>query len=145
MGTLHRVVDIHLTTTSRHPDELYINGIQRSSFIPAIDLIKDRFQVVDLNSGTGTCQTIFLNFRPVACLPSSRLQEATPRSLPHVLPPAGPFHQSRAQKALQVILLVRSYFLGSGIRPKAAIMGSSARRPRIIRLGGQVQIRGSLR
>lgn len=38
---------------SRHPDELYINGIQRESFIPAIELIKDKFEVVDLNSPTG--------------------------------------------------------------------------------------------
>lgn len=38
---------------SRHPDELYKNGIQRSSFIPAIDLLKERFEVVDLNSETG--------------------------------------------------------------------------------------------
>ncbi len=40
-------------TISRHPDDLYINGIQRESFIPAIELIKDRFEVVDLDSGTG--------------------------------------------------------------------------------------------
>ncbi|WVR09343.1 hypothetical protein IAU60_006409 [Kwoniella sp. DSM 27419] len=39
-------------TSNRHPDELYINGIQRQSFIPAIELIKDRFEVVDLNSET---------------------------------------------------------------------------------------------
>ncbi|ORY21376.1 AFG1-like ATPase-domain-containing protein [Naematelia encephala] len=39
-------------TSNRHPDELYMNGIQRSSFIPAIELIKQRFEVVDLNSET---------------------------------------------------------------------------------------------
>ncbi|WRT68692.1 uncharacterized protein IL334_005672 [Kwoniella shivajii] len=39
-------------TSNRHPDELYMNGIQRQSFIPAIELIKERFEVVDLNSGT---------------------------------------------------------------------------------------------
>ena len=38
---------------ARHPDDLYKNGIQRSSFIPCIDLIKTRFDVVDLDSGTG--------------------------------------------------------------------------------------------
>ena len=37
---------------SRHPDDLYKNGIQRSSFIPAIDLLKSRFDVTDLDSGT---------------------------------------------------------------------------------------------
>ncbi|KAH0839807.1 AFG1-like ATPase-domain-containing protein [Lanmaoa asiatica] len=39
-------------TSNRHPDELYKNGIQRSSFIPAIDLLKTHFQVTDLDSGT---------------------------------------------------------------------------------------------
>ncbi len=37
---------------SRHPDDLYKNGIQRTSFVPCIDLIKQRFDVVDLDSGT---------------------------------------------------------------------------------------------
>ncbi|KAF9226714.1 AFG1-like ATPase [Gyrodon lividus] len=39
-------------TSNRHPDELYKNGIQRSSFIPAIELLKTHFQVTDLDSGT---------------------------------------------------------------------------------------------
>ncbi|TFY73602.1 hypothetical protein EWM64_g10410 [Hericium alpestre] len=39
-------------TSNRHPDELYKNGIQRSSFIPAIDLLKSGFDVTDLDSGT---------------------------------------------------------------------------------------------
>ena len=38
---------------SRHPDELYKNGIQRSSFVPCIELLKERFEVTDLDSGTG--------------------------------------------------------------------------------------------
>ena len=38
---------------SRHPDDLYKNGIQRSSFVPAIELLKTRFDVTDLDSGTG--------------------------------------------------------------------------------------------
>ncbi|KAH8096695.1 AFG1-like ATPase [Cristinia sonorae] len=39
-------------TSNRHPDELYRNGIQRSSFVPCIDLIKTRCEVTDLDSGT---------------------------------------------------------------------------------------------
>lgn len=39
-------------TSNRHPDELYKNGIQRSSFLPAIDLLKSQFDVTDLDSGT---------------------------------------------------------------------------------------------
>ncbi|KAN0066545.1 ATPase [Thecaphora frezii] len=38
-------------TSNRHPDELYKNGIQRSSFLPAIELLKHQFRVTDLNSG----------------------------------------------------------------------------------------------
>ncbi|TIA91405.1 hypothetical protein E3P99_01064 [Wallemia hederae] len=39
-------------TSNRHPDQLYLNGIQRESFLPCIDLLKTSFEVVDLNSGT---------------------------------------------------------------------------------------------
>jgi peroxisome-assembly ATPase len=39
-------------TISRHPDELYKNGIQRSSFLPTIELLKTRFKVTPLDSGT---------------------------------------------------------------------------------------------
>ncbi|KAG9048288.1 hypothetical protein FS837_000351 [Tulasnella sp. UAMH 9824] len=41
---------VSVMTSNRHPDELYKNGIQRASFLPAIDLIKERFDVTDLNS-----------------------------------------------------------------------------------------------
>lgn len=41
-----------VTTSNRHPDELYKNGIQRESFIPAIHLLKSRLHVINLNSPT---------------------------------------------------------------------------------------------
>ncbi|KAL2176892.1 AFG1-like ATPase-domain-containing protein [Thermothelomyces heterothallicus CBS 202.75] len=41
-----------VTTSNRHPDELYKNGIQRESFIPAIQLLKNRLHVINLNSNT---------------------------------------------------------------------------------------------
>ncbi|KAL0472080.1 AFG1-like ATPase domain-containing protein [Neurospora intermedia] len=41
-----------VTTSNRHPDELYINGVQRESFIPAIELLKNRLHVINLNSNT---------------------------------------------------------------------------------------------
>ncbi|TID20455.1 hypothetical protein CANINC_003572 [Pichia inconspicua] len=39
-------------TSNRAPDDLYINGIQRESFIPCIQLIKDVTHVIYLNSPT---------------------------------------------------------------------------------------------
>ncbi|EJT72172.1 hypothetical protein GGTG_09039 [Gaeumannomyces tritici R3-111a-1] len=41
-----------VTTSNRHPDELYKNGVQRQSFIPAIQLLKNRLHVINLDSST---------------------------------------------------------------------------------------------
>ncbi|CAK7270516.1 ATPase [Sporothrix epigloea] len=41
-----------ITTSNREPDELYKNGIQRDSFIPAIELLKRRLHVINLDSPT---------------------------------------------------------------------------------------------
>lgn len=43
---------VMVVTSNRHPDGLYKNGIQRSSFIPCIELLKNKFDVTDLDSGT---------------------------------------------------------------------------------------------
>lgn len=41
--------DVHFVLTSnRQPQELYLNGIQRSSFLPCIDLLERRLEVVPL-------------------------------------------------------------------------------------------------
>lgn len=39
-------------TSNRPPDELYINGVQRKSFVPCIELIKQRTEVIFLDSPT---------------------------------------------------------------------------------------------
>lgn len=43
---------VMVTTSNRHPDELYKNGIQRESFLPAIELLKTRLHVINLDSPT---------------------------------------------------------------------------------------------
>lgn len=41
-----------VTTSNRHPSELYKNGIQRESFIPCINLLSNRLHVINLDSPT---------------------------------------------------------------------------------------------
>ncbi|CAD6896907.1 unnamed protein product [Tilletia controversa] len=43
---------VFVMTSNRHPDNLYKNGIQRSSFVPCIEALKSQLRVTDLNSGT---------------------------------------------------------------------------------------------
>jgi cell division protein ZapE len=39
-------------TSNYHPDELYPNGLQRERFLPAIELLKSRLDVVGVDNGT---------------------------------------------------------------------------------------------
>ena len=59
----------NISSSSRHPDDLYKNGIQRTSFLPAIELLKTQFDVTDLDSGTGP----LFAARTLFSLPFSRI------------------------------------------------------------------------
>ncbi|KAL5530062.1 AFG1 [Sanghuangporus sanghuang] len=52
LETLRNQGVVTVMTSNRHPDELYKNGIQRSSFIPCIELLKTKYDVINLDSGT---------------------------------------------------------------------------------------------
>ncbi|HYR33744.1 MAG TPA: cell division protein ZapE [Burkholderiales bacterium] len=39
-------------TSNYHPDQLYPNGLQRERFLPAIELIKQRLDIVSVDNGT---------------------------------------------------------------------------------------------
>lgn len=40
-----------VTTSNQHPDELYLHGLQRGQFLPAIELIKQHLEVVQVDGG----------------------------------------------------------------------------------------------
>lgn len=50
-GLLEQGVVI-VTTSNQHPDGLYKDGLQRSQFLPAIELIKQNHHVVNVDGGT---------------------------------------------------------------------------------------------
>jgi len=41
-----------VATSNRHPDDLYKNGLNRQRFLPVIEMLKDRLDVMELDSGT---------------------------------------------------------------------------------------------
>jgi len=56
---LHRLLDAMfrnrmsiVTTSNFHPDQLYPNGLHRDRILPAIELLKQQLQVVNVDSGT---------------------------------------------------------------------------------------------
>ena len=41
-----------VATSNRHPDDLYKNGLNRQRFLPVIEMLKDRLDIMELDGGT---------------------------------------------------------------------------------------------
>jgi len=52
LETLFEQGAVIVTTSNFHPDELYLHGLQRNQFLPAIELIKDNLEIVNVDAGT---------------------------------------------------------------------------------------------
>ncbi len=77
---LHRLLDamfrhrVSIVTTSNfHPDALYPNGLHRDRILPAIELLKDKLEVIAVDAGTdyrqltlAGLQTLHVGLGPVA-------------------------------------------------------------------------------
>ena len=52
LETLFEQGVVVVTTSNFRPDDLYLHGLQRNQFVPAIELIKENLEVVNVDAGT---------------------------------------------------------------------------------------------
>jgi cell division protein ZapE len=87
---LHRLLEsmfanrVSIVTTSNfHPDELYPNGLHRERILPAIELLKDKLEVVDVDGDTDyrrlTLQALHLYHHPLGSEADAAMQAAFER------------------------------------------------------------------
>lgn len=56
-----------VTTSNFHPDELYPNGLHRDRILPAIELLKDKLEVVNVDDGTDYRQRTLQHVKMYHC------------------------------------------------------------------------------
>jgi len=72
-----------VTTSNFHPDGLYPNGLHRERILPAIKLLKDRLEVIDVDNGTDyrrvTLQGLSMYHHPLGPQADAAMQSAFQR------------------------------------------------------------------
>ncbi|HKX42936.1 MAG TPA: cell division protein ZapE [Burkholderiaceae bacterium] len=87
---LHRLLDalfenrVSIVTTSNfHPDDLYPNGLHRDRILPAIELLKDKLEVINVDNGTDyrqrTLEQVDLYHTPLGEAADTAMTEAFER------------------------------------------------------------------
>lgn len=69
-----------VTTSNFHPDELYPNGLHRDRILPAIELLKDKLEIVNVDNGTDyrrrTLEQVQLYHTPLGAAADAAMDEA---------------------------------------------------------------------
>ncbi len=69
-----------VTTSNFHPDELYPNGLHRDRILPAIELLKDKLEIVSVDNGTDyrrrTLEQVRLYHTPLGAAADAAMDEA---------------------------------------------------------------------
>ncbi|WKB53694.1 cell division protein ZapE [Eleftheria terrae] len=72
-----------ITTSNFHPDELYPNGLHRDRILPAIELLKDKLEVINVDNGTDyrrrTLEQVQLYHTPLGIEADTQMQQAFER------------------------------------------------------------------
>ena len=87
---LHRLLEamfenrVSIVTTSNfHPDGLYPNGLHRDRILPAIELLKDKLEVISVDNGTDyrqlTLEQVGLYHTPIGLVADAAMTEAFER------------------------------------------------------------------
>jgi cell division protein ZapE len=87
---LHRLLEsmfanrVSIVTTSNfHPDALYPHGLHRERILPAIELLKDKLEVIDVDNGTdyrrATLQALAMYHHPLGPQADAAMQSAFER------------------------------------------------------------------